>query len=201
MQPLVVQQHLHEVEANPSPLYVQTNGLLEHVDFLHSNKQENNVALLNLPASIDHHTLEENIKKRRGTILSNITHQPKFKYALNNILNMLMGKNENYLHSLIWLKCKLDSWISLDLNATSMSKESYKNIKYPHIRFLFLWEMKNELNFKIVRSISSDMCKEVRIFTQVLRELNLELVPLFHKERKHLISRSWIYSMYSLSFH
>lgn len=49
MQSLVVQQHLPEVEANPGPLYEQTNGLLEHADFHHSNKQGNTVALSNLP--------------------------------------------------------------------------------------------------------------------------------------------------------
>lgn len=44
MQSLVVPQHLHEVVANRGPLYEQTNDLLEHVDFLHSNKQGNNVS-------------------------------------------------------------------------------------------------------------------------------------------------------------
>lgn len=50
MQSPIVQQHLHEVVANQGSLYEQTNGLLEHADFLHSNKQENNVSLPDLPA-------------------------------------------------------------------------------------------------------------------------------------------------------
>lgn len=50
MQTLIVQQHLHEVEANQVPLCEQTNDLLEHAGFLHSNKWESNVSLLNRPA-------------------------------------------------------------------------------------------------------------------------------------------------------
>lgn len=42
-QSLVAPQHLRELVTNRGPLYEQTNGLLEHVDFLHSNKQGNNV--------------------------------------------------------------------------------------------------------------------------------------------------------------
>lgn len=50
MQSPIVQLCLLEVEANQGPPYGQTNDLLKHADFLHSNKQGNNVFSLNLPA-------------------------------------------------------------------------------------------------------------------------------------------------------
>ena len=47
-----VQQHPPGVETNQDSLYEQKSGLLEHVDCLHSNKQENNFVLISLPATI-----------------------------------------------------------------------------------------------------------------------------------------------------
>lgn len=49
---LTAQQHPPEVEANQVLLFEQTNGLSSPDDFLHSNKQENNVSSPNLPAYI-----------------------------------------------------------------------------------------------------------------------------------------------------
>jgi hypothetical protein len=50
MQSLTVQLRPLEEGANPSLLYEQTNDLSKHADFLHSNKQENNVSSPDLPA-------------------------------------------------------------------------------------------------------------------------------------------------------
>ena len=47
-----VQQHPPGVETNQDSFSKQNSGILEHFDCLHSNKQENYVVLISLPATI-----------------------------------------------------------------------------------------------------------------------------------------------------